>query len=79
MSHIVERYALIFNEKWAGLTVNTVQHVAEKLLSKYLLMNYWALVAGYATRPSSPHWEHDLFDNLSADDRGQASNSSHGK
>jgi len=42
-------------------------------------MNYWALVAGYATRPSSPHWEHDLFDNLSADDRGQASKSSHGK
>jgi len=50
-----------------------------KFLSKYLLMNYWALVAGYATRPSSPHWEHDLFDNLSADDRGQASKSSHGK
>jgi hypothetical protein len=33
----------------------------------------------YATRPRSPHWEHDLFDNLSADDRGQASKSSHGK
>ncbi|XP_023715942.1 thyroid hormone receptor-associated protein 3 isoform X3 [Cryptotermes secundus] len=33
----------------------------------------------YTTRPSSPHWEHDLFDNVSADDCGQASNSSHGK
>jgi len=78
MSQVIERYALIFNEKWAGLTINIVQLVAE-FLSKYLLMNYWALVAGYATRPSSPHWEHDLFDNLSADDRGQASKSSHGK
>ncbi|XP_069682832.1 zinc finger CCCH domain-containing protein 13-like isoform X3 [Periplaneta americana] len=33
----------------------------------------------YTTRPSSPHWEHDLFDNLSADDRGQESNNGHGK
>jgi len=29
MSQVIERYALIFNEKWAGLTIHIVQLVAE--------------------------------------------------